>query len=163
MKNLIILLSLIVSFTASARSFKKVSYSANVLLSGMDIDPRSELSELDISGGRLFVNPFMGIIELSLTTTPDCSGGRFCPDVLYTRPIKLNISSVPETDSCNIKKYVAVSEPGKKYEELVIFDYSKTICELPLKSSTVIYYITTAGPLKIADRLYADDFVEQIH
>ncbi|MFT6070707.1 MAG: hypothetical protein ACJAT2_001330 [Bacteriovoracaceae bacterium] len=107
MKNLIILMALLSTFTVSARSIHPLTYVLTAeLTEAMNIDDNSYLKNMRIHGGSVQVKQLRREIVLTLNVAPDCQAGMVCPAVLTDHVITLPLVS-QKYDECGNTTYIA--------------------------------------------------------
>lgn len=107
MKNLIILMTLISSFTVAARSLHPETFTLRAeLTEAMHIDQNSYLSNMRIYGGVVKVRQLQKEIVLTLDTALDCHPGLICPAVLGTHVITLALTD-KRIDGCGNTVFTA--------------------------------------------------------
>jgi hypothetical protein len=144
MKNLILLMALISSFTVTARSLHPLTFVLTAELNeAMNIDQNSYLSNMRIYGGKVQVHQLEKNISLTLNFAADCPAGMVCPMVLSQHVIKLAITR-DATDNCGNRTFTASKDlrpVDGALEVLTVSDFTKNICPTfaPLPATGVTF------------------------
>ncbi len=107
MKNLIILMALLSSFTVAARSIHPLTYVLTAeLTEAMSIDDNSYLKNMRIHGGSVQVKQLRREIVLTIQYAPECPAGLVCTLALANHEITLPLVG-QKYDSCGNTTYIA--------------------------------------------------------
>lgn len=127
MKNLILLVTLLTSLSALARTPKRF-LDADILTSRFDQE--SPLAQMDIRHAHAQIDFVQDQISLVFTLPWNCPANALCALVMPTRTFTVQYIT-SEIDECNIISYTAESDKRPvdgSYERITIRDLSRSTC-----------------------------------
>ncbi|MBI2519717.1 MAG: hypothetical protein HYV97_04850 [Bdellovibrio sp.] len=147
MKNFIItILFFFCSFNgASATSLHPDTFLQVADLVTWDFDVDSHLRNLDVTGGKVAVNPVSKVASVTLNLADNCPVNAYCLVYIPEFKIELPITNISK-DRCGVITYVAeknMMPVDGAYKKLVIKDTSFSICEMFYAAATMISYEET--------------------